>query len=347
MNVSLEIKSLTYVSRDECNIFDCIVSDTDGEHLTFIVQLRNSIWTMNLYRKKQENQRSEESPTREQMLTMQRQQVATRYYAILLVIAIAVILLCGGLSLRKYSVTVSSPTESTFELLQARYSSTFSCPCSYIAIPYSKFLSVQPSVYHQVCSSYFSSADFFKLAWGSESFSRYFWHIDAKILSSQFRLLSSLCSLAKDAINQRIKIFSSQELISMETLTRHSFQSQIDSIITSFILQTPANFQRNHRYIIEMLRTNQLQNIFYTNWNVTISDSNNNYIMSTYPIWYNESGDSCSCATSSICSRSTFALENIRGKIPGKRFFQSIAGVTEYEGTCKRSVFFHAMSDII
>ncbi len=107
---------------------------------------------MNLYRKVKRNQVSEESPTIAQILLIQRQQIATRFYVILFLFAIIIILLFTGLSSQIHSVTISSPTESIFHLLQTQYSSTISCPCSQIANRYSEFLFVQPSAYHQVVS---------------------------------------------------------------------------------------------------------------------------------------------------------------------------------------------------
>jgi hypothetical protein len=78
----------------------------------------------------------------------------------------------------------------------------------------------------------------------------------------------------------------------------------MNSIIKSFIVETPVNFRRTHKYIIDMLHANQLHNVFYTNWDLVLSGSNNNYLMLTRPQWYNKTNDSCSCDTSSACSKS-------------------------------------------
>jgi hypothetical protein len=272
---------------------------------------------MNLYRKVQENQPSEESPTTEEMVLTQRQQIATRFYIILFVVAILIILLFTGFNSQTHSVTISSPTESTFELLQAHYSSTFSCPCSQIAIQYSNFLSVEPSAYHQVCSSDFINPNFFISLWGSESLSSYYWSIDVKILSSQFRLLSAFCSLAKTAIDRKVETFFSREFITVETLIRNSFEAQMDSITKSFIIETPANFRRTHKYINDMLHANQLHNVFSTNWDLVLFDPKSNYIMSTRPKWYEESNSSCSCDISSTCSKSLLVNYDVYTNLSG------------------------------
>ncbi|CAF1223849.1 unnamed protein product [Rotaria sp. Silwood1] len=283
----------------------------------FCTQLQHSIRTINFYYKVQKTHLPEESQTTDEILLIQRQQIATRFYIILVVLAFVIIITFTGLNSQIYSITIKSPTEFIFEQLQTQYSSSLSCPCSQIAIQYSKFLSVKPIAYHQVCSSYFISFDFIELLWGTESSDTYYLSVDMKILSTQFRLLSSLCSLVKNVIEQKIEIFSSQELLSVEILTRHSFQTQIDSIITNFIIQAPTSFRRIHQYIIGMFHANQLHNIFYTNWNFAISTSKDNYIMSTSPITYNNSNGSCSCATMSTCSSSLLNCYGKTGILPG------------------------------
>lgn len=295
-----------------------MIVGVDGRRVSVVVQLGHTLRTMNFYRTQQNTRTSAQFLSMDDLLILRRQQLASRYYIILLLLSIIIVLLFNGLRTQIYSVTIPFPTESMFDHLQAQYSSTLSCPCSHIAISYSQFLSVGLPVYHQICSSYFVSSNFTRLLWRTEDSFDYFWNIDSKILSTHFRFLSALCSMTKDIVYQKNESFILQELISLETLSRHSFQVQINSIITAFLGQTPGNFQRLHRYIIDMLHVNQLQNIFYTNWNMTVSDPKNNYIMSTYPIEYNGSDGFCSCATSSACSRSILMTENSVRKIPGK-----------------------------
>ncbi|CAF3245793.1 unnamed protein product, partial [Rotaria sp. Silwood2] len=171
---------------------------------------------------------------------------------------------------------------------------------------------------HQVCSSYFISSEFIQLLWGDASALSYYWTSDLKILSTQFNLLSSLCSLAKNVIEQSIETFSFRELISVETLTHDSFQIQIDSILNNFINQAPIHFRRIHNYIADVFHANQLQNILDTNWKFALSTSKDYYIMSTSPISYNSSNSSCSCATMSTCSRSLFIHNNQSEILSGK-----------------------------
>ena len=278
------------------------------ENLNFF----NRLQQINLYNKKQNRQLSEN-------LLIHRQKLATRFYMIIFCLAMIIILIFTSFQIQNYTVTISSPSESEFELLNVQYLSTISCPCSQIAIPYSTFLSVKVLAYHQVRSSYSVSSDFIQLMWGDEAFITYVRQMDRKILSSQFRLLSALCSFAKDTVDLKINTFSSQKLITIETLTHSSFQTQIDSIIKNFISQISTDFRRTLIFITDMLHVNHLQNIFNTNWNTIVSDANSNYIVSTYPISNNETDTICSCATSSTCRRSILGKANTRLTINGKR----------------------------
>ncbi|CAF4893027.1 unnamed protein product [Rotaria sp. Silwood1] len=210
----------------------------------YLTQLQRFIRTINFYRKMKNTHLQEISQTTDEISIIR--------------------LTFTGLNSQIQSIKVSSPTELIFEQLQLQYSSSLSCSCSRISIQYSKFISIKPIVYHQICSSVFISSNFIQLLWDNESLESYYYDVDMKILSLHFNILVSLCSLAKIMIEQKIKVFYSEQFINVELLTRHSFQIQIDSIIENFINQAPVNFRQIHNYIIDMLYANQLHNIFLT-----------------------------------------------------------------------------------
>ena len=179
--------------------------NADQTWLKFGRQLAHSLRTMNVYHMQQNTDNSTELSSNNHFVRVHRQQLATRYYIILLLLSITIVLLFNSLRMQIRSVTISSPTESIFDHLKTEYSSTLSCPCSDIALTYSTFLSVRLPVYHQVCSSYLISSNFTRLLWGRENASTYFWYLDLKILSTQFRYLSALCSLAETIFNENIE----------------------------------------------------------------------------------------------------------------------------------------------
>ncbi|CAF1669857.1 unnamed protein product [Adineta ricciae] len=216
-----------------------------------------------------------------------------------------------------YSFTIPFPSESTFESLQRKYSSKLSCPCSQPAVSFSEFLSIEPNAYHQICSSDFVSFRFLDILWGNKASHSYFSPVDDKVLSTQFRLLAALCSLAKSTVEERIRTLSNRELVTVEPLSRHSFDDQIHSIVSSFRRETPRDFRRTHEYVNGMLHANQFQTFLLTNWNLVTTYGGKSYYFSTSPVSVNESGQFCSCETSSTCTRSKLKNMNYGGTFTG------------------------------
>lgn len=77
--------------------------------------------------------------------------ISSRVYSVTLILAVLIVALFNGLTTTITSVTVQSPSLDQFERKYATYSSTLSCSCERVAIPYGTFLSVLPT-YHQVNS---------------------------------------------------------------------------------------------------------------------------------------------------------------------------------------------------
>ncbi|CAF1234057.1 unnamed protein product [Adineta ricciae] len=286
---------------------------SQGQDQRILVGIREKIQTMNVYRKKT----MENLPANEETILTRRQHIATGFYIVFFIISIVIILFSVGFSSKSYHKTVSYPNISTYEKLQSQYFSTMTCPCSQIAIPYSKFLSVRPSAYHEICSSDLISFDFIEFLWGEETTDGYTLNVDRKILTAHIRLLSAFCSLGKNLVEQKIKIFSEQNFISIETLTRHSFQIQINSLIQNFIDEIPISFRWTHQYITDLFHGNQLSHRFGLNWLYFTSNERNHYYIRTNPTLYNESGQPCSCLTSSTCSRSLLASFDTVVQLPG------------------------------
>ncbi|CAF1689397.1 unnamed protein product, partial [Adineta ricciae] len=120
-------------------------------YFTSIIQIRNKLQQMNFYRQVQINN---------DILPIKQQRSATRFYIILFVISFGIILIFLNLDTQITLVTISSPSLSTFEGLDKKYSSTLTCSCSNIAISYSSFISISVSTYHQICSTDFVSLNF-------------------------------------------------------------------------------------------------------------------------------------------------------------------------------------------
>ena len=103
--------------------------------------IKQHLRTMNLFRK--------ESSTSGLANVERMAVVATRFYLILLIASMSILLLYHTLYEKTVHIKVSNPTLETFERLQAAYSSTFSCQCREISMVYGSFSSITPT-YHQV-----------------------------------------------------------------------------------------------------------------------------------------------------------------------------------------------------
>lgn len=259
---------------------------------------------MNFYQERFKRHSSQELSAADQMRLNHRLQIASRVYVIFFVLTFINLTAFTAFTPETHVTEFTSPTQSTFDSLRERYSLSLTCPCSQVSISNSEFLFIQPTAYHQVCSSYFVSSNFINSIWGSDASSAFILFNDGKIISSQFRLLSFLCSLAKNITEQQRNVFLAQKLVTLETLTWQSFQTRVDSLVNNFINETPARFQQLHVYINDILHANQLHNLFFTNWDLKESSAKDGYYMLTNTILYNETGQSCSCDVSPICSRS-------------------------------------------
>ncbi|CAF1483640.1 unnamed protein product [Adineta ricciae] len=285
------------------------------------VQLQYSVRKMNFYQERLKHHPSQELSAVDQMRLNHRLQIASRVYVISFVITFVNLTAFTAFTPQTHVTEVSSPTQSIFDSLREQYSLSLTCPCSQVSIPNSEFLFIQPTAYHQVCSSYFVSSDFINSIWVSDTSSTFVLFNDGKVISSQFRLLSLLCSLAKNITEQQMNVFLAQKLVTLETLTWQSFQTRIDSLVNNFINETPARFQQLHVYINDILHANQLHNLFFTNWNLKESSAKDGYYILTNSILYNETGQPCSCDVSPTCSRSILVngkkKENFTGLVCG------------------------------
>ena len=246
--------------------------------------MRQSIQTLNVY---------------ETELIGNYQLLASRIYLVLLMISIAIVSLFVGLSQQTHSIAVDSPTETQFEYLYSQYSTELKCPCSQIAIPYEKFLNVSPLM-HQLCSSQFVSSNWSTALFKMESIRSV---SDWFLLSTQFRLLSSLCNLAKNAIDRSRYNFMTSKFISTETLPSSLFRIQRDSMIKLLFTQTPITFRHTLAFVTDAHQFNQLQDQFMSSWKMVYSTSEEYYIFRTVPLSYDN--NACTCAAGmSTCSRS-------------------------------------------
>ncbi|CAF4097222.1 unnamed protein product, partial [Adineta steineri] len=160
------------------------------------------------------------------------------------------------------------------------------------SIQHDVFLSISPRL-HQVCSSDFVVEQWWGYLWGLDAVINF---RDLKLLSIQFRILASLCSLAQQSIDNDKSAFFTNKLVTLELISFSSFQAQIDSLTATFIAQTPDKFRRTQSFIYETFRANQLLVVPETNWQLAFTTAADNYVVATVP--RNSFGNNYSCITS-------------------------------------------------
>lgn len=97
---------------------------------------------LNLFRNPKKINETDEQVIRNQILS-------TRVYLVLLIISLPIFVLFMSLAQKPASVTIPSPSITTYNYLQSVYPDTISCPCQNVTISFSEFMSITP-IYHQV-----------------------------------------------------------------------------------------------------------------------------------------------------------------------------------------------------
>jgi hypothetical protein len=190
------------------------------------------------------------------------------------------------------SIKLENPSIDLVNNLHKKSLSSLSCPCSKVAIPYSKFLSIK-SEFNSICSSEFVSP-LYRLKLLEKNV-----NISLELVT-HYRILSSLCNLSNEFIKIARKVFYNRELITVETLTNNSFETEIKSLIFNFIRETKSDYRRTFSFIINSFRVNQLLNLFTKNWRIDLTDENEKYLIKTFPHHFPSSN--CTCAIQSNCN---------------------------------------------
>ncbi|CAF1043600.1 unnamed protein product [Rotaria sp. Silwood1] len=281
---------------------------------------------------------------------------ATRIYIFLFMLClIGALIYSGPFSEERESFNEKYPTIDIFNDFHQKNISSLSCPCSKAAIPYSNFLSITPK-YHSICSSkYISPTYSMNILKNNDSVSL--------ALSTHYRLLSSLCRSSRHFINNATDVFGTRELVTVETLTRSSFDIQTKALLSTFVSKISADYRRTLSFIVNSFSVNQLLHLFRSNWQVDFTDENEKNVIKTFPRRFSSSN--CSCAISSNCNEQLkddivigcFPYDGFRlskfenfslGKLNDQLFVEIWTNTTNYTNyfqTCKPSECQYTLSD--
>ena len=136
-------------------------------------------------------------------------------------------------------IKVSNPSLKTYNDLHKLYSETLKCPCSSVTIGYERFVSLSPRL-HEICSSAFVDE-----VWISILMSITYQMIPFDWLNhggSQFQLLSELCQLANETINDAVHRFVEQSLISSTIVNQIDLKEQMNTSLEQLFSSTIVYF---------------------------------------------------------------------------------------------------------
>ncbi|UJR29659.1 hypothetical protein I4U23_017207 [Adineta vaga] len=169
---------------------------------------------------------------------IKHQRMITRIYLLLLAGSFLILLLFTSLETEIITITESNPSFTTYNYLQKSYSNTLRCPCSMTTIPYKELMTLSPTL-HQICSSDFITDQWIQILQKAFDFNVEDWRNRAY---SQFQLLSNLCKLAKNTIDDAVQRFRLQSLFVSSILSESEYNTQINTTLDQFFQSTIRSF---------------------------------------------------------------------------------------------------------
>lgn len=154
----------------------------------------------------------------------------------------------------------------------------------------------------QVCSSAFISSNWTTPLYGFGPLTDNYLRFDRPLLSKQHQIMGWLCKDAKTIVDSYLANFKEHILVSSTTLSRTSFMSQINSIISRTIVGLPDSYRRGYHLITELMHTSLLSSAFNTDWLLEFGNALNSYLLRSVPREY--ANGTCNCVISQDCNES-------------------------------------------
>lgn len=149
-----------------------------------------------------------------------------------------IFLLFNSLTTTTTRTPVPNPSFDIYKEFQILYPKTFECPCSNRVIPYEPLISISPTL-HQICSSDFITDRWLSIVANIYDHTPQDWRNRA---NGYFNLLSRICQLANNTINDSIRQFLLQSFILTNILSEVEFNAQINAILNEFFQTTIKSF---------------------------------------------------------------------------------------------------------
>ncbi|CAF1347727.1 unnamed protein product [Didymodactylos carnosus] len=169
----------------------------------------------------------------------------------MLVVILAVVILYYSRTKRVVTTTVGTADQpvnlTMYYDLFNDHSNTLYCPCTEIAISYSKIMSINP-IFHEICSSLFVSQQWLNLV---TTYEEELEELGYHFTSDAFTLLALFCQLTKGTVNDSISNFYASNMVSGYVIEQLVFKSQAQSYIELFKASTTYSFSR----ALDLMRT--------------------------------------------------------------------------------------------
>ncbi|CAF4141284.1 unnamed protein product [Adineta steineri] len=231
-----------------------------------------------------------------------QQQMITRLQIFFLTISLYCIFLYSSYTTQLITVEINKPTYSTYQTLSLNYSQSLQCFCSDISLPYKSFLTIKPR-FHDLCSSQFVSQDWINYLYGGGNLVYRYSFTDFRASAvGQFQLLTSLCEISQETINDSLVQLLTSDYNDRQLLSEQRLDQLIQTQINQFQLVTPNSLLNNFNLIRETIGANMIISVWSVNWLIaTESIINSGWTAHTKPIVY----EKCNCGSSWTCTQSS------------------------------------------
>ena len=188
--------------------------------------------------------------------------ISTRIYVFTLTLLTVNLIIYASLMTLTQTMTRTDPSQATYAALYEKYPNTLSCPCKSISIRYEDFTNISVQ-YHPICTS-----GFITNAWINQLFDASMRPLDSDAPSvtflTYFQLLNAFCSTARRTVQNSIKDFFSEVLVTKNLLSSDSLKNHSEEEL-SFKLNTSANkIQQHYAFLQNMSHSNQFQTMYQT-----------------------------------------------------------------------------------
>ena len=190
------------------------------------------------------------------------QLISTRLFIILLVLSLTVLVVYTTQIQVTHTITINSPPQSEYLSLYKKYGDKLTCPCTKIAFPHEKFISLTP-VFHQICSSDFVTTKWIDFLIGT---SPTYLSLDFRSTGSVlFQALTSFCHVANETIIDSLPVFYSNNFVAVEVMNMELFDKEAQSLVDFYIRTTANAFTQSFEILRDLTYTNGLVSGLFTN----------------------------------------------------------------------------------